>query len=320
LVNDLFARLECPLGVIGLDLVRRTGDHPTRLSDHPHVLLTTPESFDSLLCRGLFRPRSGHALAQVTAVVLDEIHLLHGSPRGEMLTWLLERLRLLRGHARRESWVRQDKLQVVALSATLSNPASVVREYLPGGTVVHVAGSRQIEVVSEGEPIEDCLPAYLHQIERPEKILVFCNSRKRADTLARDLAGKLQARKYTFAVHHGSLAKDLREDTEEKFHREKRIVVFATSTLELGIDIGDIDLVVLDGAPPDVNSLLQRIGRGNRRRKETRVMMCSPSLKDRLFQAALRSLQEITFTFLMIYPILWPSCNSWPAAWRTSFC
>src|SRR5205823_6804612 len=94
LVNDLYERLHDPLRQLGLRLVRRTGDHKDSLAPAPHVLLTTPESFDSLLCRGRDGER-GHVLASVVAVVLDEIHLLLGSPRGEQARWLVERLRRL---------------------------------------------------------------------------------------------------------------------------------------------------------------------------------------------------------------------------------
>ena len=262
LVNDLYARLEAPLTQLGLEIVRRTGDHRSQMESCPHVLLTTPESFDSLMCRGVFPAKDGHALARVTAVVLDEIHLLHGSPRGEMLRWLLHRLNQLKTYAASKGWCRDAATQIIALSATISQPASIISQYLCQGDIVTVTGNRQIDVVAQGQPVHRALTVYISALKSPEKILVFCNSRKRADTLANRMAELLLRQNYVSAVHHGSLSKNLREATEELFHQEKRIVVFATSTLELGIDIGDIDLVVLDGAPPNVNSLLQRVGRG----------------------------------------------------------
>ena len=91
LVNDLHnERLAGPGGRLGIDVARRTGDHATQISKPVDVLITTPESFDSLLCRGR-RAENGHVLARVASVVLDEIHVLFGTPRGEQIRWLLER-------------------------------------------------------------------------------------------------------------------------------------------------------------------------------------------------------------------------------------
>src|SRR5262249_37777789 len=118
LVNDLHVRLSGPLRRSSLRAVRRTGDHHDALSGWQQVVLTTPESFDSLLCRGRLQP-NGHALAHVVAVVLDEVHLLHGSSRGEQVRWLLERLRRLRRQAKAEGWSATEDFQVVALSATI---------------------------------------------------------------------------------------------------------------------------------------------------------------------------------------------------------
>ena len=95
LVNDIYGRLGEPTEELRIRLARRTGDHRDSLSRIPNILVTTPESFDSLLCRGR-GDQFGHVLAHVGAVVLDEIHLIHGTPRGEQLRWLLERLHLLR--------------------------------------------------------------------------------------------------------------------------------------------------------------------------------------------------------------------------------
>src|SRR5437763_1751782 len=141
-----------------------------------HGLLTTPESFDSLLCRGRQRRPDGHALAGVVAVVLDEIHLLHGGPRGEQVRWLLERLRRLRGQARAAGWTGDDRVQIVALSATVPDATAVRDAYLLDGTIVAVPGSRAIETV--GAPgasarVEVALPALLAGRDAPGKVLVF---------------------------------------------------------------------------------------------------------------------------------------------------
>jgi ATP-dependent Lhr-like helicase len=289
LVNDLFERLVGPLHELGVTVRRRTGDHRDPI-DEANVILTTPESFDSMLCRGR-RPDIGHVLGYVSAVVLDEIHLLHGTARGEQLRWLLERLRRLRDQMRSDGLVQRGDVQVVALSATVPDTTRVADAYLaPDREVVVVGGGRSIEVVAPnaGSPtVEESLPAYLSEREVPEKVLVFSNNRKRVDFLARELSETLEVLRYNVRAHHGSLAQPEREATEAAVKRESRIVVCATMTLEIGIDIGDIDLVVLDGPAPNVPSLLQRIGRGNRRTSETRLMMCAGSLAEGLIHAAM---------------------------------
>jgi len=290
LVNDLYERLYVPLARLGLRLDRRTGEYRSQSGRPPNVLLTTPESFDSLLCRGRRRGPDGHDLASVVAVVLDEIHLLHGTARGEQVRWQVERLRRLRRDARKNGWTADAALQIVGLSATLPNPAVVVEAFLPGGITLHVSGGRAIETVSAQSSsalVVEALPAYLALLHRPEKVLVFSNARKRVDTLTAALRPILSDLGYEIHAHHGSLDKAVREDAERAVKTEAKIVVVATSTLEIGIDIGDIDLVVLDGPPPDVPSLLQRVGRGNRRSQMTRVMACADGTLESLVQAAL---------------------------------
>lgn len=290
LVNDLYHRLDRPLRECSVRLVRRTGDHRDTATTLPQVLLTTPESFDSLLCRGKSKTL-GHLLAHTTAVVLDEIHLLVGTPRGEQVRWLLQRLARLRRYARQERWIAGDGIQVVGLSATLADATRVARDYLgPQPDILTLSGGREIETVEVGSSpssVESALTAYLAAHEQPEKILVFCNTRRRVDTLTLSLRERLQPFTYEVRAHHGSLAKRLREQAEADMKKESRIVLVATSTLEIGIDIGDIDLVVLDGPPPDIASLLQRIGRGNRRTSHTRVMPCADSTADQIVLTAM---------------------------------
>jgi ATP-dependent Lhr-like helicase len=288
LVNDLYERLFPALDHLGMSLVRRTGDHPAVIKDAPAVLLTTPESFDSMLCRA--RGSDGrHPLAFVDAVVLDEIHLLHGTPRGEQVRWLLTRLRRLREQATRQGHVRDPGVQVVGLSATIPDRVAVREAYLPGGTMVEVAGGREIHHVCVGvdKPSESAIPAYVGQLGKPEKILVFVNKRKRAEDLGTLLRQALESGGYSVRVHHGSLGQQEREAVEEAAKHEERIVIVATSTLEIGIDIGTIDLVVLDEPAPSVSAMLQRLGRGNRRTGVTRVMLCGPTRCDHVVQRAM---------------------------------
>lgn len=288
LVNDLYHRLIGPVAALRHRLVRRTGEYKDALTEPPRLLLTTPESFDSLLCRGR-RDDGRHVLAHVRAVVLDEIHLLHGTARGAQLTWLLKRLRRLRHFARNEGWVTDDDLQVVALSATVANPTDVADAYLPGAEIALVPGQRAIDDDTQGGdgPTEETLLRRLGTPPAPSKVLVFCNTRKRVDQLSGQLRAALEGLGYAVQAHHGSLSQSVREEAEEEVRLSERIVLFCTSTLEIGIDIGDIDLVVLDAPPPDVSSLLQRVGRGNRRADRTVVMCSSKSPMDRLLHRAM---------------------------------
>lgn len=289
LVNDLYFRLINPVEQLGFQISRYTGDYHQNL-EVAKVVLTTPESFDSILCRGkIYR---GHVLMDVTALVFDEIHFLVGTPRGEQLRWLIQRLLLLKRDAVRRAWISDESLQRLALSATISNHEKIIHDFLDpeNAHFIYVSGGRRIDVVcpDESSPItEESLINYLKASRTPEKVLVFCNARKRVDHLLDKLKSTLGKIGYIGVAHHGSLSKALREEAEETIKTEKKVVMFATSTLEIGVDIGDIDLVVLDGPAPDVSSFLQRIGRGNRRTNSTRVMPCFGSIAESIIQNAI---------------------------------
>ncbi|MEO0092846.1 MAG: DEAD/DEAH box helicase, partial [candidate division WOR-3 bacterium] len=253
LVNDLYRRLASPIGYLKLnlelDLARKTGDRP-KLDEKrpPFLLLTTPESFDSMLCRF---PK---IFAQLSAVILDELHLLDNTPRGDQLRILLNRLRRIKSN-----------LQYCALSATIDD-LTIGERYFPNPKVVLVQIERDIETVLI--PNSKDLVSILFQLfqeHQLHKILCFFNARSYAESY-----GKVFDRapfKNRVWVHHASLVKKERERIEALMNQEKFGILCATSTLELGIDIGDIDGVVLFRPPFNVSSLLQRIGRGNRRRK-----------------------------------------------------
>ena len=290
LVNDLFERLADPINQLGITIIRRTGDHHDSLNEVPNILVTTPESFDSLLCRARNK-KFKHALAYVCAVLLDEIHLVHGTPRGEQVRWLLKRLDRFREYAYQQSWVKTKSVQKIALSATVPDMEEIAAAYLGNESeIVRVAGSREIEVVGvpgEATDVADAIDLYLSSRVVSEKILVFCNSRKKVDDLSTELQSRLRRWRYKVHAHHGSMAKKLREEVEEDVKKLPKVIVVATSTLEIGIDIGDIDLVVLNGPAPNVASLLQRIGRGNRRTNQTRVMAYAASPADKVIQEAM---------------------------------
>jgi len=290
LVNDLYYRLYKPTSFLNLKVARRTGDHKDSLRRIPNILITTPESFDSLLCRNRREDKYGHDLAHVNAVILDEIHLLHGNARGTQIKWLIRRLQRLRTYAKKKKWISSNDIQLIALSATIPNASSVNKYYFNGnGTIIRDSGKRDIETVtadSESTSVLSALPAYVNSLETNEKILMFSNSRKRVDTLTYSLKRKIH-QGYDIYAHHGSLSKNEREKAEFAIKQRKKVILCATSTLEIGVDIGDIDLIVLDAPPPDISALLQRIGRGNRRTNKTRVMACSETLQDYFIQNAM---------------------------------
>lgn len=289
LINDLYFRLIDPVGQLGLRISRRTGDHHQRLED-AKIVLTTPESFDSILCRG--KTENGHVLADVSTLVFDEVHFLIGTPRGEQLKWLIQRLILLKAYALKKRWIEHNSLQRIVLSATISNPNEVISDYLDKRNAHHVnvCGGRRIEVVwpeDAGPTTEDALIKYLKNSNKSEKILVFCNSRKRVDSLLNILTPPMKQLSYIPLAHHGSLSKPIREEAEETIKNQRRVILIATSTLEIGVDIGDIDLIVLDGPAPDITSLLQRIGRGNRRTNSTRIMPCFGSFAEFIIHSSM---------------------------------
>ena len=252
LVNDLYARFTHPLKSLNVSFTRKTGDRPEFQPGHPaSVLITTPESFDSLLSR---HPA---AFQTLKTVVLDDIHLLDGTYRGDQIRILLERL----------TRIRKREMQIFALSATIQNPEALGRRYMSDFEVVELRRSKVLEfslLNANGPVIEKLLLEFKRQDVR--KVLVFVNSRAEAEAMVS------QFRKppfvHTTFAHHGSLSKAEREEIEGFMNTSPRGICVATTTLELGIDIGDIDAVVLYGPPHDVRSLLQRVGRGNRRRQD----------------------------------------------------
>ena len=246
LVNDLYRRLFDAVSYLNLAIGIKTGDRPHLTSTgQPNLLLTTPESFDSLLTR--------HPVFfnDLKAVVLDEIHLVDNTPRGDQLRILLNRLRRI-----------QHDLQYCALSATIDDQ-KIGHRYFPDPVVCALSAPREIEyalIPAKG------FEARLLDLVRERafrKILIFFNARSLAEGFSQRLSRSPFAG--SVLVHHASLPRPRREEVEEAMNRSGRAILCATSTLELGIDIGSVDCVVLFRPPFNVSSLLQRIGRGNRR-------------------------------------------------------
>jgi ATP-dependent Lhr-like helicase len=231
----------------------------------PHILITTPESLYILLTAERFRP----ALAQARFVIVDEIHALLGGKRGSHLALSLERLQAL--VEAREPGARPQR---IGCSATV-RPIEEALAFLTGATgrearVIDAGFSRalDLEVVA---PVDDFLTASsdtiwdsaLQQlaelVQAHRTTLVFAQSRRAAERLARDLNDRIGDGRV--AAHHGSLSRRARLEAENRLKNGELQALVATSSLELGIDVGAIDLVVQVQSPRNVAAGLQRVGR-----------------------------------------------------------
>jgi ATP-dependent Lhr-like helicase len=264
LVNDLFRRLEAPLRRVGVGIAIKTGDSPGFDEQRPpDVLVTTPESLDSLLCR---HPR---ALRDLGAVALDEVQLLDQSARGDQLRCLLRRL----------DQVALVPPQRCGASAAIPDARRLAATYLGAGArVIEVgrgaASLRRFQVDLAPAATLGEVAARVAELMREgeaRKVLCFANARADVEALAAELAAFPPLCERVYA-HHGSLARGERLRVESEFRAAPAAVCVATMTLEFGIDIGDVDRVVLVAPPPDVASLLQRVGRSNRREEASRVL------------------------------------------------
>lgn len=265
--NDVALRISQPLKALGISVGLRHGDAPRAKRAHlAKIVIITPESLDVLVSAG------SHFFKEVRALVIDEAHLLYNTQRGLQLGILIRRLEVRSG----------SQIQVVGLSATISSPKYLWKFFRPNVSEKDVAivtgdSGRAIEAAVRTERIEGDFAALIDRVDWGEhcKILVFVNSRRLAERVAEEIRRKPSFEGDIF-VHHSSITKDYRERTEKEFSTQARALCVATSTLELGIDIGDIDLIVLYGLAGGWESFLQRIGRGNRREGRVKVLCISP--------------------------------------------
>jgi len=283
LSNDIRLNLQMPLQGIAAELdalglppleIRtavRTGDTTQQERNAlkkraPHILVTTPESLYVLLGSDSGR----RMLASVRTVIVDEIHALAGSKRGSHLALTLERLDALCGR----------RLPRIGLSAT-QKPVSAVARFLVGGASIDDATPADCAIVDVGHirardlaleippvPLEAVMANEVWErvydrlaelVAQHRTTLVFVNTRRMAERAARHLTERLG--KDAVAAHHGSLAKEHRFDAEQRLKRGELRVLIATASLELGIDIGDVDLVCQMGSPRAIAPFLQRVGR-----------------------------------------------------------
>jgi ATP-dependent Lhr-like helicase len=257
LLNNLEHRLSKYFGLLGRRVGVWHGDigqaaKSRMLRDPPDVLLTTPESLEGVLISR--KVEQIPLLGGVRSIIVDELHAFAGDDRGWHMRALLARLRSL-------AFAR---VQIIGLTATVGNPRELI-DWLTMGSGGEVIGTASPSVDAEIEvdfvgstPNAALVISRLHQ---GEKRLVFCDSRSRVEDLARELRA-LGTRTY---VSHSSLSADERRQAEAAFSEARDCVIVATSTLELGIDVGDLDRVIQIDAPGSVSSFLQRMGRTGRR-------------------------------------------------------
>lgn len=268
LAADIRRNLGRPVAEMGLPLriEDRTGDTPAtqrrrQRADPPHILLTTPESLAVLLSQ----PDAGRSLGGLARVIVDEIHALAESKRGDQLALLLARLQGLAPGLRR-----------VGLSATVEDPPALARFLArhPDPCPVLQADpgpDPDIAMLETGAPPpwaggggRHAIAAVLAAIARHRTTLIFHNTRAQAELFFRDL-WLANADGLPIAIHHGSLAREQRARVEAAMVAGELRAIVCTGTLDLGIDWGDVDLVIQVGAPKNVKRLVQRIGRANHR-------------------------------------------------------
>ncbi|NMZ20058.1 DEAD/DEAH box helicase [Pseudomonas rhodesiae] len=276
LSNDIQINLQTPLAGITHHLQQqglpplairtavRTGDTPQKdraqmRKRPPHILVTTPESLYVLLGSDSGR----QMLATTRTVIVDEIHAIAAGKRGSHLALSLERLQAL----------CSEPLMRIGLSAT-QKPIEAVSRFLVGTgrpcAIVDIGHARPRDLDIEVPPVPlsavmandvwELVYNRLADLAREHRTtLIFVNTRRLAERLARHLSERLG--KTAVAAHHGSLAKEMRLDAEQRLKAGELQVLIATASLELGIDIGDVDLVCQIGSPGSINGFLQRVGR-----------------------------------------------------------
>ena len=282
LSNDIARNLDAPLAEIrelagkrgvALQPIRtavRTGDTPASdrrklIRRPPHILVTTPESLFILLTAA----RSREVLKTAGTVIVDEIHAVAGNKRGSHLSLSLARLERL------SNAERGTRIQKIGLSATV-RPMEDVASFLIGGSrerscqLLRFGHQREMDLsvvvpqeslgpVATNEQWEESYDTLARLATQHRTTLIFVNTRRLSERVAHRLAERLGAE--AVLPHHGSLSRKLRLEAEDRLRRGDLRAVVATASLELGIDIGTVDLVCQIGSPRSISVALQRIGR-----------------------------------------------------------
>ena len=281
LLNNLDVRLQRYCTLLGRSSDLWHGDikqsaRKRVLREPPDCLLTTPESLEVMLVSKNVDARS--LFSNLRGVIIDEIHAFAGDDRGWHLLSVLERISRLAGR----------DLQRIGLSATVGNPDTLV-DWLAGSC----QGTRSVVLPPKGSesPADVALDyvgslqnaaVVISRLHRGEKRLVFVDSRSQAE----QLGTALRSLETTTFVTHSSLSPEQRHQAEEAFTSRDDCVIVATSVLELGIDVGNLDRVIQIDSPRTVSSFLQRMGRTGRRAGTTRNCLFLATKEESLIQAA----------------------------------
>ncbi len=304
LAVDIHQNLERPLSEIGevarqlgiavppITVAVRTGDttagaRAAMVKEPPTILVTTPESLYLLVTAG----RSRAVLGDVRTVIVDEIHALARDKRGSHLALTLERLEHLQ-HGQRP--------QRIGLSAT-QRPIEETARLLSGvapdrsTTIVDCGHARPLDVrievpdselaaVASTEQFEEVVDRIAAHVEKHRTTLVFVNTRRMSERLAHLLGERLGPDQVS--AHHGSLSKDRRQRVEARLRAGELRALVATASLELGIDIGPVELVCQVGSPRAIATFLQRVGRSNHSRRGVPEGVVYPLTRDELVECA----------------------------------
>ena len=298
LSNDIHRNLEAPLAGVaelaakrGVELAPitravRTGDTPAAarrkmVTDPPHILVTTPESLYLLLTAEASRK----ALATVRTVIVDEIHAVARDKRGTHLALSIERLEHAAGR----------RLQRIGLSATVNPIEEVARFLSPAGepAIVNTGHRRPMDVaieipgdelgpVSSNEMWAEIYDRVAELIAEHRTTLVFVNTRRLAERVSHGLEERCG--EGSILAHHGSLSLPIRQNAEQRLKSGDLRAVVATASLELGIDIGSVDLVCQIGSPRSIHVALQRVGRSGHAVGATPKGRFFPTTRDELLE------------------------------------
>jgi len=283
LAVDIARNLETPIAEMGLPIKveTRTGDTPVSRRQRqrrypPDILLTTPEQLALLLSSD----DAPFLFSSLKRIVLDELHALVTSKRGDLLSLGLARL-----------WRLAPQLRAIGLSATVAEPESLARFLVPQrgaseAADIVIAGGAAAPIVEmldtrerlpwAGHSARHALNEVYDLIKRNKTTLVFVNTRSQAEMLFQDL-WRMNDDGLAIALHHGSLDVAQRRKVEDAMARGRLRGVVCTSSLDLGVDWGDVDLVINIGAPKGASRLMQRIGRANHRIDEASRAVLVPA-------------------------------------------
>jgi ATP-dependent Lhr-like helicase len=298
LAVDIARNLEAPIAEMGLPVTveTRTGDTPhskrqRQRQKPPDILITTPEQVSLMMAD----PHAAHLLKGLRTVILDELHSLVTSKRGVLLSLALSRLQ---AHA-------PESIRI-GLSATVADPDALRAWLAPSGAapvplVLGQPGAKpSIRILSSVERVPwsghsalYAIPEIYEEISHAKMTLVFVNTRSQAEVVFQAL-WEANEDNLPIALHHGSLDVGQRRKVEAAMGEGRLRAVVCTSTLELGIDWGDVDLVVHVGAPKGSSRLLQRIGRSNHKLDLPSQALLVPSNRFEVLecQAALKAAEE----------------------------